>query len=53
MGSTIRLTVLIAVALLTVARPGAAQTREGLMGDLLRDVTQVEKKMIGDAGGCL
>jgi uncharacterized damage-inducible protein DinB len=36
----------IAAALLS-ATPLAAQTREGLMGDLLRDVTQVEQKVVG------
>lgn len=37
---------LAVAALLTVAMPAAAQTREGVMGELLRDVTQVEKKVI-------
>ena len=37
----------IAAAGLLVATPLGAQTREGLMGDLLRDVTQVEQKIVG------
>src|SRR5215210_2378084 len=37
----------IMAALLTVGTPLAAQTREGLIGDLLRDVTQVEQKVVG------
>lgn len=43
---TIRLSALAAAALLTLAMPVAAQTREGVMGDLSRDLTQVEKKVI-------
>lgn len=39
--------VTIAAALLTLALPLGAQTREGLMGDLLRDITQVETKVVG------
>lgn len=42
----IRLTALAAAALLTLAMPVTAQTREGVMGDLIRDLTQVEKKVI-------
>jgi hypothetical protein len=43
---TTRLSALAAAALLTLATPVAAQTREGVMGDLIRDLTQVEKKTI-------
>ncbi|HEX6974623.1 MAG TPA: DinB family protein [Vicinamibacterales bacterium] len=39
--------VLAAAALLVVAQPAAAQTRDGVMGDLLKDVAQVEQKIIG------
>lgn len=39
--------VLAAVALLAIAQPLAAQPRQGIMGDLLRDVEQAEKKLIG------
>lgn len=42
----IRLVTLTAV-MLTIALPAGAQTREGLMGDLLRDITEVEKKVVG------
>ena len=46
MRSVMRLSVLVtALAGLTV--PLGAQTREGLMGDLLRDVTEVETKILG------
>jgi hypothetical protein len=37
----------IAAALLTLALPAAAQTRTGLMADLLKDVAEVEKKLVG------
>jgi len=37
----------ITATLLTVATPLAAQTPQGVMGDLLRDVTQVEQKVVG------
>jgi hypothetical protein len=43
---TIRL-VTLAVVALAVAQPLAAQTREGVMGDLLRDIDQIEKKIVG------
>lgn len=43
---TIRL-VTIAAALLVLAVPAGAQTRQGLMADLLRDVDQVQTKMVG------
>ena len=43
---TIRLFVL-AAAVLTLAQPLAAQTREGVMGDLIRDIAQVETKVMG------
>jgi uncharacterized damage-inducible protein DinB len=33
--------------LLATTSPAAAQTREGLIGDLLRDVTDVETKVVG------
>ena len=37
----------IALALLTLGPPLRAQTREGLVGDLLRDLGQVENKIVG------
>jgi len=43
---TIRLSALAAAAILTLATPVAAQSREGVMGDLIRDISQVEKKMV-------
>lgn len=43
---TARLGTLVALAL-TFTVPAGAQTREGLMGDLIRDVEQVQKKMVG------
>jgi hypothetical protein len=46
MRQTIRLFTLTA-ALLTLNVPAWAQTREGLMGDLLKDIDQVEKKVVG------
>lgn len=45
MKSFIRLTT-IAAALLSLSLPVAAQTREGVMGDLLKDVADVEKKIL-------
>ena len=36
----------IAAALLSLSVPVAAQTREGVMGDLLKDVADVEKKIL-------
>ena len=44
MKNVIRLTT-IAAALLTLSMPVAAQTREGVMGDLLKDVADLEKKV--------
>jgi uncharacterized damage-inducible protein DinB len=44
---TIRLASLVTAAVLTFAVPLAAQAREGVMGDLLRDVSQVETKIMG------
>jgi hypothetical protein len=41
-----RLTVTIVVAALTLALPLAAQTREGVMGELLKDTAEVEKKVL-------
>jgi uncharacterized damage-inducible protein DinB len=38
---------IVAAALLAVATPLQAQTREGLMGDLLRDINDVQSKMVG------
>jgi hypothetical protein len=35
------------VLLLTLALPAGAQTREGLMGDLLKDIGEVESKVVG------
>lgn len=32
---------------LTLAPPASAQTRDGVMGDLLRDINQVEQKVVG------
>ena len=46
MRQMIRLVTIVTV-LLALAVPLRAQTREGLMGDLLRDVTQVETKVVG------
>ena len=46
MRSVKRLNVLVA-ALACVTLPLGAQTREGLMGDLLRDVNEVETKILG------
>jgi len=43
---TIRMSALAAAALLTLATPVAAQTREGVMGELIRDVSTLEKKII-------
>ena len=37
----------LAAAVLTLALPLRAQTREGLVGDLLRDIAQVENKVVG------
>jgi hypothetical protein len=34
-------------ALLMFAAPANAQTREGLMGDLLKDISEVESKVVG------
>lgn len=42
----VRLTVFAAL-LLAFALPTAAQTREGLMGDLLKDISDVESKVVG------
>lgn len=42
----IRLFTLTAAAL-TLTLPAAAQTREGVMGDLLRDISQAEEKFVG------
>ena len=36
----------VAAILLGLAVPASAQSREGLIGDLIRDVTDVEKKMM-------
>lgn len=44
---TIRMSALAAAALLTWATPVAAQTSDGVMGELLNDLSQVEKKVIG------
>lgn len=44
---SVRLITLAAAVLLTGTMPLAAQTREGLMGDLLKDIGQVEKKVLG------
>jgi hypothetical protein len=38
---------LVAGLLFTLAVPAAAQTREGLMGDLLKDIAEVESKVVG------
>ena len=46
MRSVVRLSILVA-ALACVTLPLGAQAREGLMGDLLRDVTEVETKVLG------
>lgn len=38
---------MVAAMMLTLALPLGAQTRAGLMGDLLKDVADVEKKVVG------
>jgi DinB superfamily len=38
---------LLAALMLSAPVPAEAQAREGLMGDLIRDVAEVEKKVIG------
>jgi hypothetical protein len=38
---------IVVALLLVLAAPAAAQTREGLMGDLLKDVAEVESKIVG------
>jgi uncharacterized damage-inducible protein DinB len=43
---TIRRSILTALLCLLTTAPLAAQTREGVMADLLADVAQVEKKML-------
>ena len=43
---TLRFITLV-VAALALAAPAAAQTREGLMGDLIKDVSDLEKKVVG------
>lgn len=43
---TIRLCTLI-VLLLTLSLPAGAQTRDGVMGDLIRDITEVQTKIVG------
>lgn len=45
--NSIRLTTLTAAALLTIALPLTAQTRQGVMGELTGDLAQVEKKLLG------
>jgi hypothetical protein len=37
----------VLVFLVNAALPLGAQTREGVMGDLIRDVTEVERKIVG------
>jgi hypothetical protein len=37
----------VLVAVLTLALPLSAQNREGVMGDLIRDVTEVQTKVVG------
>ena len=37
----------LAAVMLTIALPAGAQTRQGLMGDLIRDITEVEQKIVG------
>lgn len=37
----------LTAAVLAVALPASAQTREGLMGDLLKDVEEVQSKVVG------
>jgi uncharacterized damage-inducible protein DinB len=39
--------VLVCLFVLFVVRPLAAQSRDGLMGDLIKDVTEVETKIMG------
>jgi hypothetical protein len=37
----------IAAIVLLLAAPSTAQTREGLMGDLIKDISEVESKVVG------
>ena len=37
----------VATLLSVLAVPATAQTREGLMGDLLKDIAEVETKVVG------
>jgi hypothetical protein len=46
MRQTIRVAIVLA-ALVALSVPIRAQTREGLMGDLLKDVAEVETKIVG------
>lgn len=39
--------IVLSIGLLALAAPLAAQTRPGVMGDLMRDVSQVETKILG------
>ncbi|HET7219379.1 MAG TPA: DinB family protein [Vicinamibacterales bacterium] len=45
MAATVRAGACAAI-LLTLTLPSSAQTRDGLMGDLIKDVTDVEKKVV-------
>lgn len=47
MHPTTCLPALAAAAILTLATPVAAQTPDGVMGELLNDLSQVEKKIVG------
>jgi uncharacterized damage-inducible protein DinB len=49
MKNVIRFTSAVTVfaAVLALAAPLAAQTREGLMGDLIKDITDLKKKVMG------
>lgn len=40
-------TVALAAAIFAITVPATAQTREGLMGDLLRDIADVQSKIVG------
>ena len=46
MRSTLRFSAFAAAAMLAAVTPATAQTADGLMADLIKDVTQVEKKVL-------
>ena len=46
MRSVIR-TLVVGASLVSLVLPLGAQTRQGLMGDLLKDIGEVEQKIVG------